>query len=156
MRTHLPNIAQTGALVIEKVKISTNMRNSRGRLPKVLYGFQKLYSQSVLRDKVLHLLEETLPTGNPKAGRPGMCLWQILVLSVVRTAMGYSYADLLDLVNNHAALRGILGLGGLSQEFTEQTLHDNIRLVTEEVLVSINLLLLELGNTLLKKSLRLP
>ncbi|WP_053337271.1 hypothetical protein [Microscilla marina] len=83
-----------------------------------------------------------------------MCLWQILVLGVVRVGKGLSYAGLLDLVNNHLALRGMMGLGGLDDDFSEQTLNENVHLLTDELLHSINALLVDAGNDLLKKTIR--
>lgn len=154
MRSRLPNTAQTGAIAIESVKISKNKRSSRDALPQLLFGFQELYSNKPLLDKVLTLLENQILSDKKKTGRPGMCLWQILLLGVVRVGKGLSYAGLLDLVNNHRALRGMMGFGGLDNEFSEQTLNENVQLLTDDLLQSINTLLVEAGNDLLKKTIR--
>jgi len=81
-----------------------------------------------------------------------MSLWEILVLGVVRVGNQLSYVELLDLANNHQALRGILGLGGLDNEFREQTFNDNVHLLTEDILLKVNTLLVSCGNELLKKT----
>ena len=152
MRSRLPNIEKTGALAIESIVISANKRSSRAALPQLLYGFQELYLDKILLNKVLDLLENKILFGKKDTGCPGMCLWQILVLGVVRVGTGLGYAQLLDLSNNHRALRGILGVDGVNKIFREQTLLDNIHLLDDELLQSINTLLVEYGNTLLKKT----
>jgi len=162
LRTRLPNLAQPGASVIEMVKIAPNKRSSRDALPRLLYGFQELYSDKNLLDQVLELLEAKISLKKPKktdssgsnTGRPGMCLWQILVLGAVRVGKRLTYAGLLDLSNNHRALRGILGLEGFDEEFCEQTLLDNIHLLDDELLKSVNTLIVNAGNELLKKTVR--
>ena len=83
-----------------------------------------------------------------------MCLWQILVLGTVRVGKNLTYASLLDLSNNHRALRGILGLNSFEYEFHEQTLLDNVHLLDEILLKSVNTLLVEAGNEMLKKMVR--
>lgn len=154
MRNRLPNTVQTGVIAIESVKISKNKRSSRDALPQLLFGFQALYSNKPLLNQVFVLLEKEILSGKKVTGRPGMCLWQILILGVVRVGKGLSYAGLLDLVNNHRALRGMMGLSDLEEEFSEQTLLDNVHLLTDELLQSVNTLLVEAGNDLLKKTIR--
>ena len=155
MRKRLPDLASTGATPIESIRIAPNQRSSRGAIPKLLYGFQELYSNKELLNSILDLLASEIMSDKEATGRPGLSLWQILVLGVVRVGSQSSYASLLDLVNNHRALRGILGLGGLDDEFAEQTLIDNVHLLTEDILLKVNTLLVSTGNHLLKKTIRL-
>lgn len=152
LRTRLPNLATSGATPIELVKIAPNPRSSRGTLPRLLYGFQALYLEKPLLNAIFELLEQELLSDKKATGRPGMSLWEILVLGVVRVGNQLSYVELLDLANNHQALRGILGLGGLDNEFREQTLNDNVHLLTEDILLKVNTLLVSCGNELLKKT----
>ena len=152
LRKRLPDVASRGAQPIESIRIASNARNSRGAIPKLLYGFQELYSTKELLNSILTILEKEIISDKNDTGRPGMSLWEILVLGVFRVNMQLSYGNLVDLVNNHRALRGILGLGGLDNEFSEQALHDNVSLLSEAMLVKVNTLLVSSGNKLLKKA----
>ncbi|WP_075164085.1 hypothetical protein [Microscilla marina] len=152
MRKRLPDIASSGALPIETIKISKNARSSRDALPRLLFGLQELYSNKEILGKVLDLIEKEILSDKMATGRPGLSLWQILVLGVVRVGKGLSYASLLDLANNHRALRGILGLGGLEDEFSEQTLLGNVHLLTIDLLQKVNGVLMGAESHWLKKT----
>jgi len=154
LRTRLPDLATSGALPIETIKVSINKRNSRDAMPQILFGLQQLYSNQQLLDSVLDVLGDGIISDKKDTGRPGMSLWQILVLGVVRVGKKLSYPSLVDLVNNHLALRGVLGLGGLSTEYHEETLRDNVVLLTEEMLLKINVLLVNSGSDFFKKRMR--
>ena len=59
--------------------------NCRDRMIPILRGLQHLYSQSQLRQQALDLIsKDVLGDVDPDHGRPGMTLWQILVLASVR------------------------------------------------------------------------
>ena len=58
---------------------------SRDDIPQILRGLQYIYINRDLREKISKLLEEKiLPKTNKKNGRPGLELWKILVLGVLR------------------------------------------------------------------------
>ncbi len=65
---------------IDVSQIKFDLR-SRDDIPKVLRGLQYLYMNESLREKIFALLEnEMAPKVNKCNGRPGMALWNILVL----------------------------------------------------------------------------
>src|SRR5207344_1997600 len=96
-------------------------------------------------------------TGQGKAdvntGRPGMDQWRILVLGVVRLGLNADYDRIHELANQHGTLRQMLGHGDWSDktEYNVQTLKDNLRLFTPELLDRINQEVVGAGHVLVKK-----
>ena len=69
---------QIGQVPIEQIRIDPK---SRDDIPVVLKGLQHIWSDEALRARLLALLDEhVLPEADRTVGRPGMDLWQILVL----------------------------------------------------------------------------
>jgi hypothetical protein len=90
-------------------------------------------------------------------GRPGMDLWKILVMGTIRLNCNWDYDKLQEMVNNHRTLRQMLGHGMMDDDITYplQTLKDNVRLLTPDILDKINTLVVQEGHKLLmKKKLR--
>ena len=75
-QTRTPQLA-LGEARIEDIKLVD--------IPAVLLGLQHLYSHEETREKLFSLLEEhILPGTNRNVGRPGMELWRILVMGVLK------------------------------------------------------------------------
>ena len=133
---------------------------SRDDIPKLLVGLQYIYKTPGLRDEVFAILQEILPrhVDGKKAshtlGRPGMEQWKILVLGVVRLGLDADYDRLQELANQHSTLRQMLGHADWYDKHTYelQTLKDNLRLFTPELLGRINDAVVRAGHTLVKKS----
>lgn len=133
---------------------------SRDDIPKLLVGLQYIYVTPGLRDEVFAILQEVIPRHNDgkKAshalGRPGMEQWKILVLGVVRLGLDADYDRLHELANQHQTLRQMLGHADWHDKHTYelQTLKDNLRLFTPEILGRINVAAVRAGHTLVKKS----
>lgn len=106
-----------------------------------------------LRDAVFNVLEKRIaPTVNKQTGRPGMGLWNIFVCGVVRLDLNMDYDRLQELVNKHIDLRQMLGHGPFNEaSYSLQTLKDNLRLLTPELLDEINQLVVDEGHVLVKK-----
>ena len=133
---------------------------SRDDIPQLLRGLQHIYTVPALRERVFAILREVIPqraAGEGKAdsgtGRPGMEQWRILVLGVVRLGLNADYDRIHELVNQHSTLRQMLGHGDWSDktEYKLQTLKDNLRLFTPEILDRINQEVVDAGHVLLKK-----
>jgi len=133
---------------------------SRDDVPQLLRGLQHIYTQPDLRERVFAILREVIPQrtrGEGKAdagtGRPGMEQWRILVLGVVRLGLNADYDRIHDLVNQHGTLRQMLGHGDWSDktQYKLQTLKDNLRLFTPEILDRINQEVVKAGHVLVKK-----
>jgi len=132
---------------------------SRDDIPQILRGLQYIYTTAELRKSVFAILEEVIPAGvegkaNPDTGRPGMEQWKILVLGVLRLGLNADYDRIHELSNQHNTIRQMLGHGDWADQTTYelQTLKDNLRLFTPEILDRISAEVVRAGHTLVKKS----
>ena len=142
---------QLGQVNIAEIKFDPK---SRDDTPKVLIGLQYIYTNLEVRKEVFALLEENLlKKVNKKNGRPGMELWKILVLGVLRLNLNIDYDRLHDLANAHSVIRQMLGHADIFDKYyyNLQTLKDNIQLLTPELLDKINQVVVKSGYALLKK-----
>jgi transposase, IS5 family len=138
---------------------------SRDDIPQILRGLQYIYITAGLRERVFAILEEVRPVRDgeglgekvdPHTGRPGMAQWKILVLGTVRQGLNADYDRVLELANEHRSLRQMLGHGDWADatRYELQTLKDNLRLFTPEILDRINQEVVRAGHTLVKKKRR--
>ena len=141
---------QIGEVDISQMKFDLK---SRDDIPKILKGLQHLYMDLPLRTQIFTLLETRIaPNVDKRNGRPGMALWSILVCGVVRLDLNIDYDRLHELVNHHDTLRAVLGHGDYDKsDYHFQTLKDNVRLLTPELLDEINTLIVGAGHALVKK-----
>jgi hypothetical protein len=150
---------QIGQTPIADIKIDVT---SRDDIPVILLGLQHIYTNEALREVVFKILEEVMPqkteikTGDIIAvasdkGRPGMDQWSIFVLGSLRLGLNADYDRLLELANQHATLRMMLGHGSFDEglEYRLQTLKDNLKLFTPEILDRINTEVIKAGYQLL-------
>ena len=133
---------------------------SRDDIDKLLRGLQHLYTTPEVRQRVFALLEEVLPDkadgsgkASPYTGRPGMTQWNILVLGVLRLGLDADYDRIHNLANQHRSIRQMLGHGDWDDPayYELQTLKENLRLFTPEVLDRINQAVVDAGHAALKK-----
>lgn len=135
---------------------------SRDDIPQILRGLQYIYVTAELRERVFAILAEVIPpstvAGNDGAadantGRPGMDQWKILVLGVLRLGLNADFDRIQELANQHTTLRLMLGHGDWADDtrYNLQTLKDNLRLFTPEVLDRINQEVVSAGHQLIKK-----
>jgi hypothetical protein len=142
---------EIGELPIAEVKFDLK---SRDDIPKILRGLQHIYITRALRDPIFALLEDKiLPKVDKKNGRPGMDLWKIFVLGVLRLDLNCDYDRIHDLSNHHSTIRQMLGHSDEleKQLYHLQTIKDNVRLLTPELLEEINHLVVAGGHELLCK-----
>jgi hypothetical protein len=80
--------------------------------------------------------------------------WKILVLGTLRLGLNADYDRILELANQHATIRKMLGHGDWADEtrYSLQTLKENVRLLTPEILDRINQVVVHAGHQLVKKS----
>ncbi len=128
-----------GTTPIERVSIPLH---SRDELPHILATLQWIFQTPEINERIFALLEARVTAGKRAAGRPGLDLWHILVLGVVRLGLHCSYIRLEDMANHHTLLRQILGLNPVrsaaEKPFHFTTLAENIGLVNEDLLAQIN------------------
>ena len=129
---------------------------SRDETPKLLMGLQYIFCTYELREEVFKILKKIIPEEtDPDHGRPGMELWKILVLGVLRLNGNWDYDKLQDIANNHVKVREMLGHSKIMDEeyrYALQTLKDNVSLFTPEVLDEINQVVVKAGHSLVKKN----
>jgi len=158
MRTIINQQKQLGFVSIENIQLDPK---SRDDIPQILRGLQYIYTSHPLREKVFEILAEVVPNRVGKKeekasrvlGRPGMEQWKILVLGVLRLGLNADYDRIHELANQHKILRQMLGHSDFDQDFYHlQTLKDNLRLLTPEILERINIEVVRSGHQLLKKN----
>jgi hypothetical protein len=151
MRKVIENQLKIGQVDIKNIQIDLDCRDE---IPQLLLGLKTIYSNQQLRDSVFEVLENIIPknidTGN---GRPGMYLWNILVLGTLRLNCNWDYDKLHDIANNHNKVREFLGHTDfdVNQSYKLQTIKDNLRLFTPQVLDEINQLVVQTGHKMFVK-----
>ena len=147
-----------GQIPIPEIEIDPS---SRDDIPAVLKGIQHIYCDEPLRESVFDLLEEHLlqPVGsadpadeqalklNPALGRPGMDLWRILVLALLKQGINCDFDRLAELANKHLDVRRMLGLSDTFSDmsFSQRTVVRNVGLLTPELLAAVNRLVAGAG-----------
>ena len=142
---------QLGQVPVEKVWINPK---SRDDIPAVLKGLQHIWCDEAVRARLFVLLDEhILPEADRTVGRPGMDLWQILVLGVLKQGLGCDFDRLHELTNHHDTLRAFLGHSdfGNKTHYEYQTVVDNVSLLTPELLSAVGRLVVESGHKVAKK-----
>jgi len=127
---------------------------SRDDIPKILRGLQYIYTTDSIRTPVFELLDKKLlPNVDKKNGRPGMELWKIIVMGVLRLDLNCDYDRLQELVNHHDLVRQMLGHSEFFDKtpYNLQTIKDNVSLLTPELLEEINHTIVKAGHELLGK-----
>jgi IS5 family transposase len=89
---------------------------------------------------------------SPELGCLGMNQWTILVLGSLRLCLNADFDRIHELANQHRTLRLMLGIADWDEKtFSLQTLKDNLRLFTPDILARINQVVVEAGYALLGK-----
>ena len=134
---------------------------SRDEWPPILAGLQWIWMHPSLKAEVFALLEAKIQAGKRATGRPGMDLWQVLVLGVVRLGLDANYDRLEHRANYDLLLRQTLGVsetpwGQDAVVFNHQTLRDNVALVDDALLKEIHALVAAAGRKVFAKKAGAP
>ena len=153
MRQRFEQQLSLGMVPISEIKIPVK---SRDEMPPTVRALQYIFMTENLNEKIFTLLEEKICKGKNKTGRPGMDLWHLLVLAVVRHATGTNWDRLHLMANGDRYVREIMGVHctkfGIEEvEFEYQNILDNVSLIDEDLLYEINQVVVEAGQQLLKK-----
>jgi hypothetical protein len=127
---------------------------SRDDVPQILQGLQYLYVNEDLRKLLFSNLEKMIPKNiSDDKGRAGMDLWKIFVMGTLRVNLNWDYDRLLEMVNQHRLIRQMIGHGSFDDDYQYklQTIKDNVRLLTPEILDKINEIVIAAGHDLVKK-----
>lgn len=129
---------------------------SRDDIDQLLKGLQYLYTTTAVRDKLFAVLEKMIPEKIARNnGRPGMYLWRVFVLGMLRLNLNWDYDRLHNMANYHNKIREMLGHPEWDDYVYElQTIKDNFRLFTPEILDEINQIVVAAGRQVLKKKTR--
>ena len=152
MRKRFDEQLKIGQTSIQNVKIPTKTRDE---LPPVLRTLQWIHSKPELLEQIFEIMENKLDA-DMNNGWPGMDLWHILVLGVVRLTLNTNYDRLEYHVHTDKYLRQIMGLdsifeGEFGQKFSQKTISDNVHIIDEEMMGEINALLVQEGLQLMQK-----
>jgi len=121
-------------------EVSLNLE-CRDEIIPILAGLQYLYTDNVLRSKVVKLIAADLNEDSRRdVGRPGMDDWQVIVLAAVRLGCNYDYDKLEDQVENHRTLRAIMGIGDWqdAEGFTYRRIRDTLCQLKPETISKLN------------------
>ncbi|MBE0540817.1 MAG: ISNCY family transposase [Verrucomicrobia bacterium] len=152
---HQPDLQITP---IEKIRLPLK---SRDELPPILAGLQWLWMHPTLKAEIFALLEAKILAGKQATGRPGMDLWQILVLGVVRLGLDADWDRMEHIANYDTLVRQMLGVpatpwGADARVFGHQTLRDNVALLDDELLQQINARIAAAGREVFAKKAGAP
>ena len=158
MRQRFERQLDLGQTPIEQVPIPPK---SRDELPPVLRGLQWIFQTPELNEQIFQLLEQKVTGTKQATGRPGMDLWHVLVLGVVRLALDCDYDRLEYLVHYDKLLRQIMGLessfsGEFGKGFHQKTMSENVCHVDEAFLAQINDIVVKAGRPVFKKKANEP
>ena len=140
-----------GQLPIAAISIDPK---SRDDIPRILRGLQHIYLTKNVQADLFALLEnQMLQNIDKNVGRPGMSLWNIFVLGILRLDLNCDYDRLCELANNHKTIRQMLGHSDIFDDYSYglQTLKDNVRLLDPALLDEINKIIVRAGHQLLSK-----
>ena len=140
---------QFGQVPVDKVWLDPK---SRDDIPAVLKGLQHLYKEK--QEELFMLLEKhILPGTHRGVGRPGMEMWRILVLGVLKQGLGCDFDRLHNLANHHETVRAMLGHSDFADKtpYELQTIVDNVSLMRPELLVEVGRLVVESGHAVARK-----
>ena len=153
MRKRFEQQMTLGRLPIVETEIPINKRT--GALPKLCAALKEIFITPKWNEKVFEILEAKITAGKQQTGRPGMDLWQIFVLSLVRLCQNISYDELHDLANHHTLIRQIMGIesgfGYEKYKFEYQNIIDNVSLLDDETVRELNQVIVEFGHEVFKK-----
>ena len=126
---------------------------SKDEMVKTLKGLQHLYMNEKVRTRLFNYLEQLVPEGISKNnGRPGMELWKVFVLAMVRLAKDCDLDGLLDLADNHIRMRAMMGhVHEDDTTYDMETMRRNMHLFTPEVLEEINKIVVDAGHKVVVK-----
>lgn len=152
MRKKFESQLAIGCTPIDQVKIPTK---TRSHVAALIAAIQYIYVHPEWNERIFTILSEKILKGKKATGRLGMSLWELFVLGQVRLCMNISYDELHHIANYDNLLRGVLGVQptdfSLGKEYEYQNIYDNVSLLDDKLLQSINDLIVEVGHEVFKK-----
>ena len=144
MRCCIKEQLKFGEVDVSEIKLNPR---SRDEIPKILFGLQEIYKNTETKNKIFAILKEMIPSKiSLTQGREGMSFWNILVLGCLRLICNIDYDRLHEYANEHRKIMQMLGHSIFeTKDYPLQTIKDNVKLFTPEILNRINTILVEFG-----------
>ena len=102
MRKPIEPQLQIGQVDIQDIMIDLN---DRDELPQLLIGLKAIHSNLELKKSIFEILEKSFGKQTDlRNGRPGMDLWNILVLGIVRLGCNWDFDKLRDIKSQSESL----------------------------------------------------
>ncbi len=141
-----------GSIPIEEVIIPSK---SRHEVPAIVRALQAIYCNPEISEKIFSILSAEIIGNKQQTGRPGMDLWYILVLGILRLATNANYDELEHYANYDSLIRQIMGVESPFESdkvtFSYNAIRDNISKFDEDMLRQINNIVVEYGHIIVKK-----
>ena len=139
-----------GSVPIEEIEMNTK---SRDDIPALLIGLQEIYMNEATRTELSRLLDEhILQRARRAIDRQEMDIWAILVMGVLKQGLHWDDYRLKDFVNHHRKIREMLGHDVMDESHYElQTIRNNVKRVTPELLREVGRLVAETGHKVARK-----
>jgi len=149
MRKSIKVQLEIGDIAIEDIEINPICRDE---ITQILLGLQKLYKDIETRKEIFQILEKLNPQNiNTDIGRPGMYLWNIFTIAIFKLNNNINYDKLHNLCNEHRTLRLMLGHSPFDfTNYSLQTLKDNIKLFTPEIINELNAVIVKKAHKVLE------
>jgi hypothetical protein len=152
MRNRFEQQYEIGLKLISETRFPVK---SRDEFPALVLALVELFNTPEYNDKIFNILSEKINKNIKKTGRPGMHLWQIFVLAQTRLVLNTNYDRLHAMANSDSIFRQLLGIeresGYEYEQFSMQSIKDNVSLLDEATLKSINIEIVSFGHKVFKK-----
>ena len=125
---------------------------SRDDIPALLIGLQAVYEDEATRTALFRLLEaHILPGHRRDTGRPGMDLWRILAVGLLKQGLRCDFDRLREIADRHADVQSFPGHDVWFDpcRYKLRTIRDNVALPTPELLRKVNDLVAAAGQGIL-------
>jgi transposase, IS5 family len=140
-----------GSVDISQIKTDPK---SRDEIDRAVLALQYIFVNYEIKREVFKILEENiLPRTSKRTGRPGLDLWKILVLGLIRQASNLDFDKLHHMANNDLMIRELLGHSRDDWKdnyyYQLQTIKDNVILLTPELTDKISEVVVKGGHNFL-------
>ena len=139
-----------GSLDIGAIELNAK---SRDDIPAILFGLQAIYIDEKMRNKLFGLLDEHIPGRLGNTDSPGMDLWRILVMGVLKQGLQCDVHHLQELVNNFSNVQAFLGHDAWFDpgHYELRTIRENVGLLTPELLRRVGEMVSATGHKVARK-----
>ena len=135
-----------GVTPIEDVWLDPNCRDE---VTKILRGMQEIYRNKALLSRIEIILNSLFEDKSKDKGRQGMDLWVVFILGMLRVGCNWDFDRLKSCYDNHHKVREIAGVDlfcDAEMVTGRQTIHDNVSLLTPNVLSELNKSIVDFGH----------